>query len=151
MRFLVLMLLIIIGFSNQVNACKTINNPDVKIMRSADDYDQCTDIVMEFPKKIGTHSLSSNPTIIVKEDNEYSVVVKTNSYQYFDPPPEKKDKRLSYFCLGEEALKESKIIIEYTTITPPEKIIPCMVKIEIDNLAELLTESDKEAAEKSAP
>ena len=140
MRYVHFIVLLLLSAISTAQACEKIDKPDVRFRMTipSHDGDHCFNFELFVPSGIGSLH-ATVPRLVGISKSGYAVTAHLSTSWYVAG-----EKELPLmFCLNEQALKESKVIVEYHSF-PESGQGACFKKIELDNLKELLSESDKE-------
>lgn len=143
MKFYIMIILAFFSFSSHGFACDKGGEFKVTIKRAAKQNDHCIDLVVKFPTKQGDMWPSS--TTELSSDIGDGIGFGASLDVHFFDDSDGSRVALSNFCLSDKVLKSSKLMFEYTAPDPNGHISLCFEKYEINNLDELLAQSDKEA------
>ncbi len=123
------------------HACEEVPHPGVQVGKLVDNkHDHCIDMFITYHRNIGpTNSTTITLTGNFSDGNGFATdleIIKS----FGGPNP---DQASSYFCLSENALNKSTILIKYWQYKVGEKVGECSKKITIKNLEKLLAETQE--------
>ena len=127
------------AYRYEVVSCEEIKSSDVTIARASNIDEECINLYMAFPSEIEKNTPVA-PVMIGNYSENHKFSVKLQSVVWDDS----KKEVTSHFCLSEEAIKKTKIVIDYMDFYHVTAVT-CQKRIIIDNIEELISISDEES------